>query len=93
MSILEHYVELLTDPAHTLVEFTFVLVDVLIIDYVRRRLRDHFHNDIAQEHVRIDAEHGIPPEMHDNPQITLREDGSAWVGNVRILTAEETSRG
>lgn len=92
MSILEHYLDLLTDPAHSLVEFTFVLVDVLIIDYVRRRLRDHFHRDIAEEHSRIDAEHGITPEMHAHPQVTLREDGTAWIGNVRVLT-EEASRG
>lgn len=45
--ILSHYLEILTDPAHSLVEFTFVLFDVLIIGkfgawWTRRK--------IAQEH-------------------------------------------
>lgn len=52
---LHHYAELMSDPAHTAVEFTFVLLDVLIIDAVRRRWRKH----LDREHQIIDAEHGV----------------------------------
>jgi hypothetical protein len=45
--MLEHYLEIITDPAHTAVEFTFVLLDVLIIDAVRRRIVKHLHRDVA----------------------------------------------
>ena len=69
--ILHHYVELITDPAHSLVEFTFVLVDVLIIDAVRRRLTKHFHRDIEREHHRVDAEHGVP--VHGDLPLDDRE--------------------
>lgn len=52
--ILGHYAELVTDPAHTLVELTFVLViDVIILGVVgkwftrklKRRDRDHGHDE------------------------------------------------
>ena len=45
--MLEHYIDLITDPAHTAVEFTFVLLDVLIIDFVRRRIIRHIHRDVG----------------------------------------------
>lgn len=41
------FMHLLTDPAHTAVEFTFVLLDYLIIHSVVRRWRKHFHKDIG----------------------------------------------
>lgn len=45
---LHHYAELMSDPAHTAVEFTFVLFDVLIIDFVRRRIVRHLHRDLKK---------------------------------------------
>lgn len=44
--ILAEYAHLMTDPAHTAVEFTFVLIDVLIIDAVRRLIVRHLHRDV-----------------------------------------------
>lgn len=43
-----HYTEILTDPAHTSVEFTFVLIDVLLIQAAINWL-----------HKRLDKEHGV----------------------------------
>lgn len=45
--ITHEFWHLLTDPAHTMVEFTFVLVDYMIIHTVVRRWRKHFHRDIG----------------------------------------------
>lgn len=66
MSVLQHYAEIITDPAHTLVEFTFVLLDYLVISAVAKRLKAHFHKDIAMEHEVLDVEHGITQVEHDN---------------------------
>lgn len=70
--ILHHYVEILTDPAHSAVEFTFVLFDVLVIDFVRRRLVKHFHKDLTSQHTTLDREHGVAfhgdlPSDHPEP--------------------------
>lgn len=46
--VMHEYVHILLDPSHTLVEFTFVLVDYLIIDAVKRRIVKHFHRDIEK---------------------------------------------
>lgn len=43
----QEFTHLITDPAHTAVEFTFVLVDYLIIHTVARRLKRHFHKDLG----------------------------------------------
>jgi hypothetical protein len=40
------YVHLMSDPAHTAVEFTFVLFDYLIISWVKAQIVKHFHKDI-----------------------------------------------
>lgn len=80
----QHYLEIITDPAHTLVEATFVLIEVLIIDVVRRKITQHFHRDIAREHESLDAEHGVahwngvdiprPAELEPiSPTETVRE--------------------
>lgn len=60
--ILHEYVHLMTDPAHTAVEFTFVLMDVLIIDFVRRRLRAWTEGRVRHEHAILDVEHGVEHE-------------------------------
>lgn len=41
------FTNLITDPAHTAVEFVFVGVDYLIIHTVVRKWRKHFHKDIG----------------------------------------------
>lgn len=41
------FTHLITDPAHTAVEFTFVLIDYAIIHTVVRRWRKHFHKDVG----------------------------------------------
>lgn len=58
-SIGHEYLTILTDPAHSLVEFTFVLFDLLVIDTVRRGLKRHFHRDLSDQHTRLDREHGV----------------------------------
>jgi hypothetical protein len=40
------YAHLMSDPAHTAVEFTFVLFDYLIISWVRARIIKHLHRDV-----------------------------------------------
>lgn len=53
--LLHAYTEILTDPAHTLVELTYVGIDLVLIQRVQagcRRL-------MRREHRRIDAEHGV----------------------------------
>lgn len=55
MNLWHEYTHIMTDPAHSLVEFTFVLFDVLVIDAVRRQWNRRLH----REHARIDAEHGV----------------------------------
>ena len=56
---LSEYAHLITDPAHSLVEFTFVLVDYLVIQVVVRGVKKHFHRDLSREHQALDAEHGV----------------------------------
>lgn len=53
--ILSHYAELLTDPAHTLVEFTFVLIDVVVIGkigawWARRKIAAEHKAHNLEEH-------------------------------------------
>ena len=64
--ILSEYAHLITDPAHSLVEFTFVLLDYLVIQVVVRGVKKHFHRDLRREHTVLDTEHGITHhEEHD----------------------------
>lgn len=44
--MLEEYMHIMTDPAHSAVEFTYVLIDVLIISWVKSRIIKHLHRDI-----------------------------------------------
>jgi hypothetical protein len=56
----EHFTEIITDPAHTAVEFVFVLLDYVVIQTIAHRLKAHFHKDLASEHRAIEIEHGLP---------------------------------
>ena len=59
--MMHHYWELMSDPAHMLVEFTFVLIDVLIISWVKTKIVKHFHRDLK----RRDERHGHNAEVQD----------------------------
>lgn len=48
------FLHILSDPAHTAVEFTFVAIDYLIVHTVVRRWRKHFHRDIG-----VSDNHGV----------------------------------
>lgn len=61
--MLDEYLHILSDPAHTAVEFTFVLLDVLVIDAVRRRMRRFTIRSVRAEHATIDREHGHPTHI------------------------------
>ena len=43
----DEFWHLLSNPAHTAVEFVFVGIDYLIIHTVARKWRKHFHRDIG----------------------------------------------
>ncbi len=58
-TFLDEFFHLATDPAHLLLEFCFVLLDVLVIQAVASRIKKHFHKDIADEHTKIEREHGL----------------------------------
>jgi hypothetical protein len=45
MNIVHEYAHIMTDPAHSAVEFTFVLIDVLIINKIRDWMHGHKRKD------------------------------------------------
>jgi hypothetical protein len=58
--ILHHYAEILTDPAHTMVELTFILVvDGLFLGLVWPVVRKAIDKRVKKEHAVLDAEHGV----------------------------------
>lgn len=84
---LTQYAEIMSDPAHLAVEFTFVLLDYLAINWVASRIKAHFHRDLAREHQRLDAEHGVTV-VHNYPLMTLDvPDGTriSWKGDHGLL--------
>jgi hypothetical protein len=44
--MIQEYLHLMSDPAHMAVEFTFVLIDVLLIKGAYNLLIRHLHRDI-----------------------------------------------
>lgn len=53
--MLEEYLHMLTDPAHTLVELTYIMFDLVILKVVIHFLKKHMHRDLrAGKHVRRD---------------------------------------
>lgn len=100
--IWSEYVSILTDPAHSLVEFTFVAVDYLIVQTAVHALKRHFHRDIETEHQRLDREHGVehgPKVAPDHPALLRQRpmvlrDGVLWYGDLKVATVareEDTS--
>ena len=53
--VFDEFLHLLLDPAHTMVEFTFVAIDYAIIHTVVSRWRKHFHKDqgLADDHAPV----------------------------------------
>lgn len=69
-----HYWEIMSDPAHCLVEFTFVLLDYLVITIVGSRIMAHFHRDLRER----DDEHGHGRQHSHFPEV---EDAPEWRGD------------
>lgn len=70
---MEHYWEILSDPAHLAVEVTLMLVvDVIFLGLVwplmSRWVRNHIHRDLEREHLALDAEHGVSHEVALEPE-------------------------
>lgn len=60
------YISLLSDPAHTAVESTFVFLEFIIFSVIVNRLvKPAWKKMIKQEHIRIDEEHGHKHEKTD----------------------------
>ncbi len=58
--ILSHYGEMMTDPAHTLVELTFILVvDVLFLGLLWPLAKKAVNKRVEAEHKTLDKEHGV----------------------------------
>jgi hypothetical protein len=58
--ILHHYTEMITDPAHTLVELTFILVvDVIFLGLLWPLAKRAVNKRVNAEHKVLDQEHGI----------------------------------
>lgn len=73
----EHFTEIITDPAHTAVEFLFVLLDYLVIGVVVHRVRRHFHRDMAGA-----GDVGTP--------LVMRGDG-LYLGDIQILNRDQAA--
>jgi len=82
------YVSILTDPAHSLVEFTFVAVDYLIVQTAVHALKRHFHRDIETEHRRLDREHGVSHPGEGTMHELVLRDGVLWYGQTRVGTLD-----
>ncbi|QIN94085.1 hypothetical protein PP459_gp148 [Streptomyces phage Wakanda] len=58
--VFHHYVELLSDPAHLMVELTFILViDGLFLGLVWPLVKKSINKRVEAEHAVLDREHGI----------------------------------
>ncbi len=61
--IASEYLAILTDPAHSLVELTFIALEIILFDWARRtitsRWRLHLERRLTTEHRRLDEEHGV----------------------------------
>lgn len=61
---MNEYLHLITDPAHTAVELTYIMVDLLILGAVKRAIVRHLHRDLRNrdrrhKHARLTI-HGLP---------------------------------
>lgn len=60
MSILQEYLEIIKNPAHTLVELSYiVVVDIILLGICWPLIKGHFHRDIKVAHEVLDEEHGV----------------------------------
>lgn len=59
-TFIEHYIDILSDPAHLAVELTLMLVvDVLVLGLLWPLIRRFINRKIDRAHAELDAEHGI----------------------------------
>ena len=58
-SIWDEYIFLMGDAAHVMVELTFVLLHILAFEIIRRSFKRWTNRRFAEEHARLDAEHGV----------------------------------
>lgn len=59
-SLVQDYFNLLTDPAHAMVEVTYMLLgEILIALILLPLIRKYFNYRLAKAHAELDAEHGI----------------------------------
>lgn len=72
---MEHFLELLSDPAHLAFELFFSLVfDLLILGIIMPFVVKYVKTKVLSEHRKIDAEHGVKhvePEKHEDSMIVV----------------------
>jgi ABC-type taurine transport system ATPase subunit len=59
MSIWHEYVSIITDPAHTLVETTFIAAEFVLFSVIAVRLKKAWYKALDLWHRRLDEEHGV----------------------------------
>jgi len=76
--VLAEYVSILTDPAHVLVELTFlVVVDGVLVGLLWPLIRRFIDAKLRRQHEQFDREHGIHhhgDHVHIDPQIMHPQD-------------------
>lgn len=69
-SLLERYLEILTDPAHFLAELTFTLIDLILLSpilfHLYSKFKSFFKLLVHREHLAIDEEHGFKHREKDS---------------------------
>lgn len=61
--IWRHYEELMSDPAHMMVELTFILlVDVIFLGVLWPLVKKAVNRRVMDEHRTLDEEHGVEHE-------------------------------
>lgn len=101
MSIWEHYKEILLDPAHTLVESTFVLAEFIIFSVIAVRLKKAWAKMLDLWHRRLDEEHGHKHiKTHDeivydvlHPEITRKRSPLWYKGDHRSVMTNDVDPG
>ncbi len=71
----EHYVELITDPAHTLVEVTFIALEFILLSVLWAKvIKPGWERMLDAWHHRLDREHGhVHPGGSDGDQSNADE--------------------
>jgi hypothetical protein len=67
---MSEYLDLITDPAHTAVELTYIMVDLLILGAVKHAIVKHLHRDLRERDRK--HKHNRPTIINDRG-MTLEE--------------------